>query len=178
MAAATPAPGGGSASALACALAAGLVEMSAGFGGAEFEHAQRRAHELRRRALELAESDLTSYAPVLEALRLPRSDPARKQRLAQANSDATQVPLQIAQLGSELAGLAALTARQPNRHVEGDATAAALLAEGACRAAARLVELNLADAAGDGRVQRARELAREAASAREQALSRRSGNEN
>jgi formiminotetrahydrofolate cyclodeaminase len=152
--------------------------MSAGFGGAEYERAHSRAHELRERALELAEEDLTSYAVVLEALRVPRSDPQRKQRLAQANSDASEVPLQIAEVGAELTSLAALAAEQPNRHVEGDATAAALLAEGACRAAARLVELNLADAPGDGRVQRARELAREAASAREQALTRRSGNEN
>lgn len=162
---------------MACALAAGLVEMSAGFGGDEFEDTRRRAAALRKQALELAERDLASYEPVLEALRLPRSDPERKPRLAQANSDATQVPLEIAEVGSELAGLAAVASRQPNRHVEGDATAGALLAEGACRAAARLVELNLAETPADGRVQRARELAREAASAREQALTRRSETE-
>ncbi len=69
VAAPTPAPGGGSSSALGCALAAALVEMAAGIGGAS--EAVERAGALRARALALAEEELGSYAPVLEARRLP-----------------------------------------------------------------------------------------------------------
>src|SRR5688500_7978255 len=62
---ATPAPGGGSSAAVGAALAAALVEMAAriasDYGTAE------HASALRARALRLAEEELSSYAPVLEA---------------------------------------------------------------------------------------------------------------
>ena len=170
VAAKTPAPGGGSASAVACALAAGLVEMAAGFGGADLRSAGGRARELRDRALELATSDQRSYEPVLVALRLPADDPDRERRLATAASDAARTPLEIAEIGAELAALAVRCGRDGSRYLDGDATTAALLAEAACRAAVRLVEINLARAADDGQLARAREFAAQAASAREQTL--------
>ena len=173
---ATPAPGGGSSSAVTCALAAGLVEMAAGFGGAELDDSGRRASELRERALSLAARDLTSYEPVLAALRLPSSDPERERRIARASADAAQVPFEIAELGAELAQLAERSVSRGSRHLEGDATTAALLAEAACRAAVRLVEINLGGAGEDERLPRARRLADDATSARERALATRSGN--
>ena len=75
VAAATPAPGGGSSAAVATALAAALVEMSASI--AQVPDAPERARELRARCLALADDELTSYAPVLEAERLPADDPER-----------------------------------------------------------------------------------------------------
>ena len=63
VAAPTPAPGGGSSAGIACALAAALVEMAAGIGDAVGTDAAR-ARALRARALELAEQELSSYAPV------------------------------------------------------------------------------------------------------------------
>jgi formiminotetrahydrofolate cyclodeaminase len=80
------------------------------------------------------------------------------------------VPLRIAGVGAELAALAAQTARRSSPHLVGDAITAALLAEAACRGAARLVEINLAGDAGDPRLQQGAELARDAAAARETAL--------
>lgn len=170
LAQATPAPGGGSASAVTCALAAGLIEMAAGFGGDELAGAGRRAGELRTRALELAELELSAYEPVLAALRAPADDPGRGERLVAARSEASRSPLAIALVGAELAELAVQAQRDGSRHLEGDATAAALLAEGACRAAARLVEINLKDAGDQGPVRRAAALAGEAAAARGRSL--------
>jgi methenyltetrahydrofolate cyclohydrolase len=144
--------------------------MGAGFGGAGLQDAGRRAGELRERALALATRDLTSYQPVLEALRLPGSDPEREHCIARASSDAAQVPLQIAEVGAELAALAARCAGEGSRYLAGDAITGALLAEAACRAAVGLVEINLDVMAGDERIKHARELALEAASARERAL--------
>jgi methenyltetrahydrofolate cyclohydrolase len=169
LAAATPAPGAGSASAVACGLAAGLVEMAAGFDGDSLGDVGERAKQLRTRALELAEVELSAYEPVLAALRLPQADPQRSQRIAQARAEASQPPIEIAAIGAELAELAARTARACSRHLVGDVVAGAVLAEAACRAAARLVELNLSGV-DDWRGQRAGELAREAAASREQAL--------
>lgn len=169
IAAATPTPGGGSASAVACSLAAGLVEMAAGFAPDEGS-TRARAAELRAHALALADRELRSYVPVLEALRLPADDPRRPARLTEARSSASEAPLQIAAVAAELAGLAAEIAHDGSPHLAGDAAAAALIAESACRAAAQLVRLNLADHGEDPRSDQADALAARAAAARTYAL--------
>jgi formiminotetrahydrofolate cyclodeaminase len=152
--------------------------MAAGFGGDGLVQARERASELRARALELADLELSAYVPVLVALRLPQSDPTRSHQIERARSDASQPPLEIAAIGAELAELAARTALICSRHLVGDVVAGAVLAEGACRASARLVEINLTGADDDARARRAGELAREAAAAREQALQAREHGEN
>jgi len=134
----TPSPGAGSAAGWVAALAAGLTEMSAGLTrtGAAGVLAERAAR-LRAQALDLAERDRTSFQGVIEARRAGEDDAA-------ALAAAAEVPVALAALGAELAELAAGLAAGGNPALEGDATAAALLAEAATRAAARLVELNLA----------------------------------
>lgn len=151
----TPAPGGGAAAALGCALGAALVEMAARFGG--LEPAVARAGALRAEAMRLGEADLAAYAPVLEALRLPREDPARAERLRAASSAAAEVPLAVAEAAAEVGALARSVAEDGRPALRGDALAGADLAAGAARAAARLVEINLDGAPGDPRVARARE---------------------
>ena len=163
IAAATPAPGGGSTAAVACALAAALAEMSAG-------PPHERAAALRTRALELAEDDLTSYARVLEAERVPADDETRTERVRAALSAASGTPLAIAAVGCEIAEIAAEVTRGARLHVEGDAAAAALIAEAATRAAARLVELNLAGMPDDVRHRTAGEYAARARAARAEAV--------
>lgn len=179
LAAPTPAPGGGSAAAVVCGVAASLVQMAAGFGprpdappadSASLEGAGARAGELRALALELAQAEMSSYAPVLEALRRPASDPERGQRLSQALSNASVTPLRIAATGAEVAALAARTAAECHRHLTGDAITAALLAGGACSAASTLVRINLASEAGDPRLEQAANFARQAAASGETAL--------
>jgi formiminotetrahydrofolate cyclodeaminase len=80
------------------------------------------------------------------------------------------VPLAIAETGAEAAELAATLAREGRRSLEGDATAGALLAEAATRAAVRLVEINLAGAPDDPRLAEARACAERAWAARRRAL--------
>ncbi len=184
IAAPTPAPGAGSTAAWTTAMAASLVEMAAGLTLSRADLAERhagaagareRAAALRSEALDLAERERTSFAPVLEALRLPREDPARAERVAGALSDAAQAPIELAAVACEVAQLAAELATTGNPALEGDAAAGALLAEAACRAAGRLVELNLARAPEDPRLARAGELAAAAAAARDVALRREGG---
>jgi formiminotetrahydrofolate cyclodeaminase len=129
-----------------------------------------RAAALQARALELAEDDLTSYARVLEAERLPADDETRSDRVRDALSAASEAPLAIAAAGCEIAEIAAEIARGARVHVEGDAATAALIAEAATRAAARLVELNLAGMPDDIRLRTAAEYAARAWAARAQVV--------
>lgn len=172
LAAQTPAPGGGCASAWAGALAAALGEMVAGFAGDP--QAVARAKALRAELLAAGDRELSSYAPVLDAARLPKSDPSRKHRLDSALSEASQTPLSIARASTEVAELAAGIATRSTSAIAGDAIAAAVLAEASTRAAARLVEINLATHADDARLAEVRELTLRAAAARDAVLAGRS----
>jgi formiminotetrahydrofolate cyclodeaminase len=178
VAAQRPAPGGGCSAAWAGAFGAGLVEMSASFTLARPKYAgvhsrmgdvRREAKTLRRRLLELAEADAAAYEPVLAALRMPERHPLRERRLEEARSNAAAVPLETAEASAAIAGLAAEVARVGNEHLTGDAITGALLAEAACRAAARLVEINLAGR-DDPRQARVTDAVRRAGAAREEAM--------
>ena len=137
----TPAPGGGTSAACAAAVAAALVEMAAGLAGDS--EAAGRSSRLRAQALELAERELASYAPVLDALSLPRDDPRRSARLEEALLGASRTPLAIAEAAAEVAELGVAVARASSPSVRGDAVTGALLAEAAAAAATTLVEINL-----------------------------------
>lgn len=158
----TPAPGGGSSAAVACALAAALVEMAAGFeGGADADERGAAAASLRARALELADQDLTSYEPVLQALRRPAEDADRPAELAAALGAAATVPFGITQAAAEVAALGRAATDGAGRHLLGDSATATVLAAAACRAAALLVDLNLHGTA-DPRLDEAVQLVRAA----------------
>jgi formiminotetrahydrofolate cyclodeaminase len=178
VAAQRPAPGGGCSAAWAGAFGAGLVEMAASFtlarpkyAGVHLRMAEVRgeAKALRRRLLELAEADAAVYEPVLAALRLPEQHPERAAKLEAAHSAAADVPLETAEAAARVVELAAETARVGNLHLKGDSVSGAMIAEGASRAAGRLVEINLAGS-DDERLARAAEAIRRAAAAREDAL--------
>ncbi len=144
--------------------------MVAGFADAEAAGAAlTRAGELRERALELAERDLSSYRSVLDALRLPAEDDRRAPAVAAALSSAAEVPLEVAQIAAEVAALADRLGKHVGRHPTGDAIAAAVLAQSACQAAAVLVELNLKETT-DVRPERAAQFVADASVARDRAL--------
>lgn len=146
-----PAPGGGPSAALAAALGAALLEMTAGLeltrdapDPAVTQEAASRARQLREEALALADRDMSSYAPVLDALRLPESDPERAGRLEAALTGASRAPLAIAEAAAEAAVRGARVTAASDPAVRGDALAGVLIAEAAAVAAASLVEINLA----------------------------------
>jgi formiminotetrahydrofolate cyclodeaminase len=187
---ATPAPGGGSSAACACALGAALVEMAArvelGRGSRPGSPAQateggvaggssvpsdtpERVRSVRVRALELAERELTSYEPVLEALRLPGDAPRRAEILERALVEASEPPLAVVEAAAEVAELGLAVARESSPSVRGDALTGTLLAEAAAAAAASLVEINLGGRGAESLVQDARAARARARAAREAA---------
>ena len=170
-----PAPGGGSVAAVAVALAAGLSGMAARLSTGQLANAPEladRADASRRRVAPLATADAESYGRVLDAYRLPREpDPEnRRERIRDALSGAADVPLAVAEIGSEVAGIAARLVEEGNPNLEGDAMTAVLLADAGIRAAATLAEINLSSAnMEDGRLGRANELVDKTAATVQQA---------
>jgi formiminotetrahydrofolate cyclodeaminase len=153
---ATPAPGGGSSAAVGAALAAALVEMAARIAagaaaGRGADDPAARAAELRGRALRLAERELTSYAPVLEA----RTPGEREAALAAAS----EAPAQVAETAAEIAELGAEVAESSSTAVRGDALTGVVFAEAAAAAATRLVEINVGSGPVLERAQHAAERA-------------------
>ena len=151
-----PVPGGGSASALAGALGAALVEMvcELTLGKPEYEEVDpiarqigAAAGELRGSLLAAAEEDAAAYLAVVAARRLPRDGDeqraARKAAIGGASVAATEVPLRVARLAAKVLDLAASIASIGNRNAVSDAGAAALLAAAAARGAALNVRINL-----------------------------------
>lgn len=151
-----PTPGGGSASALAGALAAALVEMVCELtvGRPETAHVDpvarqigTAAADLRRALLEAADEDATAYDAVAAARRLPRETDvekaARRTAIGEATVAATEVPLRVVALAQEVLDLAARMAPIGNRNAISDAGVAALLAAAAARGAAFNVTINL-----------------------------------
>jgi formiminotetrahydrofolate cyclodeaminase len=163
-----PLPGAGPAAAWVCALAASLVEMVCAVmlrreGDEDQARSQRsaRAGALRAGALALAERDMDVYREVLAARR-----EVGGALLHAALAAAADPPLEIAETAAEVAALAADAYAETRGAVRGEAATAALLAEGAARAAAGIVEFNLAGEPEDPRRARARELVDVARAAR------------
>ena len=174
LAARTPAPGGGAAAAVTCAMAAGLVEMAAAFDqGSRLDEVGARAHELRGQVASLAAADGRAYGLVLEALRMP-AGPDRTLRLDAAVAGAIECPMRVLEIAAEVATLAADLAERGNRNLEGDALAGALLAEASARSAATLAQLNVSmlsrHATADAHLERLRPGLAAATRARERAV--------
>jgi formiminotetrahydrofolate cyclodeaminase len=128
----SPAPAGGSALAVAAALAAALVELTARLS--DDSEALGDAVRRRERLLALADEDAQAYAEYMRT----KSDAARDRTIA--------VPQEIADCAAAVADAADRLERHGNPRLVGDAAAARLIAEAARRGAARLVELNRAAA--------------------------------
>jgi formiminotetrahydrofolate cyclodeaminase len=167
----TPGPGAGAVAALAVAFAAALVEMTSKYDDSILAQARGvRANALRTRMLEVAEVERDAYQPVLDAEAMDTDDPQREYRLASALAAASAPPLAIANAGAQVAFLAAESATLGNPALIGDAVTAAELADGATRAAAHLVRINLSDSPGDPRRTEVTGLVSSAAEALEDAF--------
>jgi len=162
LASGTPVPGGGSASALAGAMAAALVAMVARLtvgrpanAGEEMQALEilADAERLREELLALAEKDADAYSALVTARRLPKESPGeravRAAAVETAGTIATEVPLETARLAEETLQLAVRIAPIGNRNAVSDAGVAALLAATAVRGAALNVRINLPDLAPD-----------------------------
>lgn len=168
-----PSPCGGTAAAVVAAMAAALVTMVAR-GSKDWTDGAgiaSQARALRARLTTLGDDDAAIFARVIATMRdRSGSSEQRDFVLGEVLVEAAAVPLRIAEAAADVAELAALAAAEGSPHLRPDATAAATLAEAAVRAAAHLVEINLATVRGDRHSTRAALLVTAATTARARAL--------
>jgi len=156
-----PTPGGGSASALAGAMSAALLEMVAAMpktahGTPEDRAALDRIHPqlaaLRAEMVRLIDRDSAAYDEVVAAYRLPKSTDAekaaRKTAVGKAMRLATDVPLETARAAGALIAHSRIVAEHGNPNAKSDAGVAESLARTAFEGARLNVETNL-DGTGD-----------------------------
>ena len=171
-------PGAGSVAAVVVGMAAAIVGMVARRSAETWPEARgavAQAEALRRRSLPLADADARALADAIALLQPQDGERAdgeerRNFELGVALVHAAEVPLSIVQVATDVAALAHTVASHAEGEVRPDAVGAAVLAHGAARAAAYLVEINLATTDDDFRVLAARSLAAAAESWADQAL--------
>ncbi|MCC6627392.1 MAG: glutamate formimidoyltransferase [Chloroflexi bacterium] len=156
LASAAPTPGGGSAAALAGALAAALGEMVANLtvGQEKFAAVEDRVqtalteltHARRQLTAAMAE-DAAAFDAYMAARRLPRATPEERAARAAAVQTATlvaaQAPLRVARQCLALLPWLDTVAEYGNPNVASDAGAGAILSDAAVRASALNVRVNL-----------------------------------
>jgi len=154
LASSDPTPGGGSAAALAGAMAAALVAMvarlSQGKGGDDeaFARTVHWAERARETLSGLAEQDAQAFDGVMRAMRMPRGTElekrARTEASQQALRGAADVPLQVMRAVLDVLRETPVLARSGNLNAVSDVAVAVLLGYAAVHGALHNVRINLA----------------------------------
>ncbi|HXM38035.1 MAG TPA: glutamate formimidoyltransferase [Gemmatimonadales bacterium] len=148
-----PTPGGGSAAALAGALAAGLVAMVARLtvGRKAYAAVETRAREilaeaerLRAELRRLVDEDAAAYAGVAHAYKIPKDDHRRAAAVDDALVEAARTPAEVAKRAGRIQVLAREIERIGNKNAVSDARVAALLARTAIEGAVENIKVNVA----------------------------------
>ena len=149
-----PTPGGGSASALAGALSAALVAMTAGLSlkqgrlrKEEVEDIRKRALAIQKRLLRAVDEDAKSYEAVLKAFRLPKNTERgrlhRSRIIQKAYQEATATPQWVCQLSIQLLEYSKTLIFKGNPNAISDAGVAAFLADAALAGGLLNININL-----------------------------------
>ncbi len=162
LSAVSPAPGGGSAAALAGSLSAALSSMIAAVthatAGLEetrpaMESTGRRAQALKDWFLEAVDRDTDAFNGFMEAMRMPRKSDddmaARDAAMAAASLEATLVPLEMIEHAGDALELALTVAQEGNPRTVSDAGVAGVCGVAAAEGASLNVRINLDDLDGD-----------------------------
>lgn len=179
LASSKPAPGGGSAAAVAGGLSAALTSMVANLtvGKERYEAVEddfnellERAEELREEFLNSIQEDIEAYNRVMDAYGAPKDTPEekekRKEEIQKALKGATEPPFKMAELALEVLDLAHKCSIDGNQHAVTDAGASAILAEATVRTSLLNVDINLSSISDEEfvkeRTDRRNRLSREA----------------
>jgi len=151
LAARKPAPGGGSAAALAGATGCSLMSMVANYtiGNAKYEDVSVRVSAIlekvesaRRRLEELIDEDVEAYSTLSKAIKEFKKGSSE---LEDSFKEALQPPFEVCKIASECLRLCKDLAECGNKYLITDAAIAAILLEGAFFSAKFNVYINLKD---------------------------------
>jgi formiminotetrahydrofolate cyclodeaminase len=154
VAADTPTPGGGSASALAGALSGSLVAMVAGLSLKKgktkkkgMEEIRRKALTLQKRLLQAIDEDSKSFDAVIKAFRLPRNSEKerlhRVKEIQKAYQNATLTPQLVCERSIQLLEYSKTLILKGNPNAISDAGVAAFLADAALAGGLLNIGINL-----------------------------------
>jgi glutamate formiminotransferase/formiminotetrahydrofolate cyclodeaminase len=153
LAGASPTPGGGSAAALAGALAAALVAMVARLtiGRKAYAEVDTRAREilveaetLRAELRRLVDEDAAAYEGVSRAYKIPKGDPGRACAIDDALLNACRAPYDVLYRATDVGVLAVEIRKIGNKNAASDAAVAMLLVQAAMRGALENIKANVA----------------------------------
>jgi formiminotetrahydrofolate cyclodeaminase len=152
----SPAPGGGSVSALAASLGAALTSMVCRLTigkkkyidvQSEIEKVLKRSEDLRVQFISLIDEDTEAFNKVMAAYGLLKETEEQKvKRTAEIQSalkTATLVPLKLMELCREAMELVRIVVEKGNQNSISDASVAALMLQAGCEGAALNVKINL-----------------------------------
>ena len=158
----SPAPGGGSVSALSGTLAAGLTSMVAALTHEKKEFLEKKsmmeeigiqAQQLKDKLLFLIDEDTNAFNGILSAIRLPASSDKEKKirhkSIIDANCYAIDIPLEVAETSFKVLELADQLVKEGNPNSVSDTGVAGEMALAAVKGACMNVQINLSDFSGD-----------------------------
>jgi formiminotetrahydrofolate cyclodeaminase len=154
VAADTPTPGGGSASALAGTLSASLVAMVAGLSSKKSNVKKGKMGQIRKKALAIQkrlfraiDEDSKSFNAVIKAFRLPRGSEKerlhRVRKIQKAYQNATLTPQVVCQQSIQLLEYSKILILRGNPNAMSDAGVAAFLADAALAGGLLNIGINL-----------------------------------
>jgi formiminotetrahydrofolate cyclodeaminase len=159
----SPAPGGGSVSALAASLGAALTSMVCRLTigkkkyadiQAEIEKVLKQVEELRAQFKAIIDEDTAAYNKVMSAYGLLKDTEEQKSKrtaeIQEAMKTATLVPLKLIELCGEAIKLVKIIVEQGNQNSLSDAGVAALMLHAGCEGAALNVKINLGSISSAG----------------------------
>ena len=153
----SPAPGGGSVSALAGALGAALTSMVARLTigkkkyaevQSEMEEVLKRSEDLRNQLTLVIDEDTLAFNKVMEAFGMPKeTDEQKAQRtlaIEEASRSATEVPLKLIELCDRMLDFVIIVSEKGNKNSASDAGVSAIFLRAAAHGAALNVRINVA----------------------------------
>lgn len=146
-----PTPGGGVVAALSGVIAASLIEMvgnlTVGKKGYESKEGAIRkilkdTEETKKKLLKLLDEDTKAFEKVMEAYRMEKENPSRKEKIKKALNYAIDVPMEVRKLSKDLESYAVKISKIGNKNALSDAATAIHLSQAAQKSALENIKIN------------------------------------